>query len=73
MTSFTDYDEGTLSTGLTGLFGGNGRLKRERSRIKQNAYANKDAVAGTSNLQTDFNEDNDNLSTNTFNYGGMLP
>jgi len=56
MTSFTDYNEGTLSTGLKGLFGNSG-LKRERRRIKSNAYNNKAAVAGTSNLENEFNYD----------------
>ena len=49
MTSFTDYDEGTLGTGLIGAFG-NKRLRRERARIKYNAYANRAAVQGTGQL-----------------------
>ena len=72
MTSFTDYNEGTLSTGLKGLFGNSG-LKRERRRIKSNAYNNKAAVAGTSNLENEFNYDYGQLDTNSFANGGMLP
>ena len=70
MTSFTDYDEGTLGTGLIGAFG-NKRLRRERARIKQNAYANRAAVQGTGQLQTDYNLEHGQMDANTFAYGGM--
>lgn len=70
MTSFTDYDEGTLGTGLIGAFG-NKRLRRERARIKQNAYANRAAVQGTGQLQADYNLEHGQIDTNTFAYGGM--
>ena len=70
MTSFTDYDEGTLGTGLIGAFG-NKRLRRERARIKQNAYANRAAVQGTGQLQADYNLEHGQMDANTFAYGGM--
>ena len=70
MTSFTDYDEGTLGTGLIGAFG-NKRLRKERARIKQNAYANRAAVQGTGQLQADYNLEHGQIDTNTFAYGGM--
>jgi hypothetical protein len=38
MTSFTDYDEGTLNTGLRALFKGNKGLRAERARIRTNAF-----------------------------------
>lgn len=53
MTSFTDYDEGTLGTGLIGAFG-NGSLRRRRREIKKNAFNNRAAVANTANLQEDY-------------------
>lgn len=70
MTSFTDYDEGTLGTGLIGAFG-NKRLRKERARIKKNAYANRAAVQGTGQLQADYNLEHGQIDTNTFAYGGM--
>ena len=70
MTSFTDYDEGTLGTGLIGAFG-NKSLRRERARIKQNAYANRAAVQGTGQLQADYNLEHGQMDANTFAYGGM--
>lgn len=70
MTSFTDYDEGTLGTGLIGAFG-NRKLRREKARIKQNAYANRAAVQGTGQLQADYNLEHGQMNTNTFAYGGM--
>lgn len=73
MTSFTDYDEGTLNTGLRGLFGGNKKLKRRRAEIKRNAYKNREAVAGTERLLNDFNEDNTEFDTDVFAYGGSIP
>ena len=71
MTSFTDYDEGTLNTGLRALGGGNKRLKRERKRIKVNAYDNRDAIRGTGELQKEWAEDAGQLDTNTFAVGGQ--
>lgn len=73
MTSFTDFDEGTYSTGMKGLFGGNKKLRRRRQAIKNNAYANRAAVQGTDNLQSEFNEDYGDMDTDTFAYGGMIP
>lgn len=72
MTSFTDYDEGTLGTGLIGAFT-NKRLKRERERIKRNALGNRQAVVGTANLQNDWNLDYGGMNTNTFADGGVIP
>ena len=72
MTSFTDYDEGTLSTGLMWAFGGNNKLKRERRRIKQNAYSNMAAVAGTENLAYEFAQENTMGGVNSFKDGGMM-
>ena len=66
MTSFTDYDEGSLGTGLIGAFT-NKKLRRERTRITNNAYGNRAAVQGTANLQSDWNE------TISAEYGGMIP
>lgn len=70
MTSFTDYDEGTLGTGLIGAFGNRG-LRRERARIKQNAYSNRDAVRGTEYLQSEALEDMLGMNTDTFAVGGQ--
>lgn len=71
MTSFTDYDEGTFSTGLRALGGANRRRRRERARIKANAYDNRDAVRGSDALQTDYYEDYANMGTDTFAVGGQ--
>lgn len=70
MTSFTDYDEGTLGTGLVGAFT-NKKLKRKRERIKKNAYNNRAAVQGTEQLASDYDAEYGDLDTNTFNLGGM--
>lgn len=70
MTSFTDYDEGTLGSGLIGAFS-NKKLRRERDRIKRNAYANRAAVQGTGQLQADYNLEHGQIDTNSFAYGGM--
>lgn len=72
MTSFTDYDEGTLGTGLIGTFT-NKRLKRERERIKKNALGNRQAVVGTANLQNEWNLNYGGMNTNTFADGGTIP
>ena len=66
MASFTDYDEGSLGTGLIGAFT-NKRLRRKRRRIANNTYGNRAAVQGTANLQSDWNE------TISAEYGGMIP
>lgn len=73
MTSFTDYDEGTLNTGLRALFKGNKRLRAERARIRTNAFQNREGVAGTERLLNEFNENNTEIGTNTFQYGGGVP
>lgn len=57
MTSFTDYDEGTLGTGLRGAFGNSG-LRRERRRIKRNAFTNRFGVQGTNYLQAEDAQEN---------------
>lgn len=73
MTSFTDYDEGTLGTGLFGLFG-NSKLKRERRRIKTNAYNNRTAVRGTEYLAGEAAEDNALMNTAVYAAnGGVIP
>lgn len=73
MTSFTDYDEGTLNTGLRALFKGNSGLRAERARIRTNAFQNREGVAGTERLLNEFNENNTEIGTNTFQYGGGVP
>lgn len=72
MTSFTDYDQGTLGTGLMGAFGANRRLRRERNRIKSNAYANRAAVEGTENLAYEFAQENTMGGVNSFKDGGQV-
>lgn len=73
MTSFTDYDEGTLNTGLRAVFKGNKKLRAERARIRTNAFQNREGVAGTERLLNEFNENNTEIGTNTFQYGGGVP
>lgn len=72
MTSFTDFDEGTLGTGLRGAFG-NKKLRRRRAAIRLNAFQNREAVAGTERLANEFNEDNTEFDTDVFEYGGKVP
>lgn len=72
MVSFTDYDQGTLGTGLMGAFGANSRLRRERRRIKSNAYANRAAVEGTENLAYEFAQENTMGGVNSFKDGGQV-
>lgn len=72
MTSFTDFDEGTLGTGLIGAFR-NKKLKRRRAAIRLNAFQNREAVAGTERLANEFNEDNTEFDTDVFEYGGKVP
>jgi hypothetical protein len=72
MTSFTDYDEGTLGTGLIGAFK-NKKLKRRRREMRINAFQNREALAGTERLLNDFNEDNTEVDTDVFEYGGSVP
>lgn len=72
MTSFTDYDEGTLGTGLIGAFK-NRKLRKRRAAIKLNAFQNREGVAATERLQNEFNEDNTEFNTDTFAYGGSNP
>lgn len=73
MTSFTDYDEGTLNTVLRAAFKGNKKLRAERARIRTNAFQNREGVAGTERLLNEFNENNTEIDTNTFQYGGGVP
>lgn len=72
MTSFTDFDEGTLGTGLRGAFR-NRKLRRRRAAIRLNAFQNREAVAGTERLANEFNEDNTEFDTDVFEYGGKVP
>lgn len=72
MTSFTDFDEGTLGTGLRGAFR-NKKLRRHRAAIRLNAFQNREAVAGTERLANEFNEDNTEFDTDVFEYGGKVP
>lgn len=70
MTSFTDYDEGSLGSGLIGAFG-NRKLRRKRAAIKKNAYGNRAAVQGTNYLQSEAYEDMIGMNTDTMANGGM--
>lgn len=72
MTSFTDFDEGTLGTGLRGAFR-NKKLRRRRAAIRLNTFQNREAVAGTERLANEFNEDNTEFDTDVFEYGGKVP
>lgn len=69
MTSFTDYDEGSLDSGLIGAFG-NRKLRRKRAAIKKNAYSNRAAVQGTNYLQSEAYEDMIGMNTDTMANGG---
>lgn len=70
MTSFTDYDEGSLGSGIIGAFG-NRRLRRKRAAIKKNAYSNRAAVQGTNYLQSEAYDDMIGMNTDTMANGGM--
>lgn len=70
MTSFTDYDEGSLGSGLIGAFS-NRKLRRKRAAIKKNAYGNRVAVQGTNYLQSEAYEDMIGMNTDTMANGGM--
>lgn len=70
MTSFTDYDEGSLGSGLIGAFG-NRRLRRKRAAIKKNTYSNRAAVQGTNYLQSEVYDDMIGMNTDTMANGGM--
>lgn len=72
MTSFTDFDEGTLGTGLRGAFR-NKKLRRRKAAIRLNAFQNREAIAGTERLANEFNEDNTEFDTDVFEYGGKVP
>ena len=72
MTSFTDFDEGTLGTGLRGAFR-NRKLRKRRAAIRLIAFQNREAVAGTERLANEFNEDNTEFDTDVFEYGGRVP
>lgn len=72
MSSFTDYNEGTLGTGIMGAIGNKG-LRRERRRIKMNAYNNRAAVQGTNDLENRYGLEYGDMDTNTFADGGMVP
>lgn len=69
MTSFTDYDEGSLGSGLIGAFD-NRELRRKRAAIKKNAYSNRAAVQGTNYLQSEAYEDMIGMNTDTMANGG---
>ena len=70
MTSFTDYDEGSLGSGLIGAFD-NRRLRRKRAAIKKNAYSNRAAVQGTNYLQSEAYDDMIGMNTDTMANGGV--
>lgn len=70
MTSFTDYDEGSLGSGLIGAFG-NRKLRRKIAAIKKNAYSNRAAVQGTNYLQSEVYDDMIGMNTDTMANGGM--
>lgn len=70
MTSFTDYDEGSLGSGIIGAFS-NRKLRRKRAAIKKNAYGNRAAVQGTNYLQSEAYEDMIGMNTDTMANGGM--
>lgn len=70
MTSFTDYDEGSLGSGLIGAFSNRG-LRRKRAAIKKNAYSNRAAVQGTNYLQSEAYDDMIGMNTDTMANGGM--
>lgn len=70
MTSFTDYDEGSLGSGLIGAFG-NRKLRRKRAAIKKNAYSNRAAVQGTNYLQSEVYDDMIGTNTDTMANGGI--
>lgn len=70
MTSFTDYDEGSLGSGLIGAFS-NRKLRRKRAAIKKNAYGNRAAVQGTNYLQSEVYDDMIGMNTDTMANGGM--
>lgn len=70
MTSFTDYDEGSLGSGLIGAFG-NRKLRRKRAAIKKNAYSNRAAVQGTNYLQSEVYDDMIGMNTDTMANGGI--
>lgn len=69
MTSFTDYDEGTLGSGLIGAFTNKG-LRRQRERVKKNAMTNRSAVRGTGYLRNEYNEEYGDTSVDVFDNGG---
>ncbi len=70
VTSFTDYDEGSLGSGLIGAFG-NRKLRRKRAAIKKNAYSNRAAVQGTNYLQSEVYDDMIGMNTDTMANGGI--
>lgn len=70
MTSFTDYDEGSLGSGLIGAFS-NRKLRRKRAAIKKNAYGNRAAVQGTNYLQSEVYDDMIGMNTDTMANGGI--
>ena len=70
MTSFTDYDEGTLGTGLIGAFT-NRELRKKRRAIKKNAYNNRAAVQGTDYLQGEVYDDMIGMNSNAMADGGI--
>ena len=72
MTSFTDYDEGTLGAGLIGAFK-NRKLRKRRAAVRLNAFQNREGVAATERFLNEFNEDNTEFNTDTFEYGGSIP
>lgn len=72
MQGFTEYDEGTLGTGLIGAFS-NKKLRRQRNSVKQNAYNNIAGVQGTNYLANEYGADYGDLDMNSFEQGGSVP
>lgn len=72
MDNFIAYNEGTLGTGLIGAFGNKG-LRKERDRIKTNAYNNRAAVQGTNDLENRYDLEHGDMQVYSAAVGGEVP
>lgn len=72
MDNFVAYNEGTLGTGLIGAFGNKG-LRKERDRIKTNAYNNRAAVQGTNDLENRYELEHGDMQVYSAAKGGQIP
>ena len=72
MDNFVAYNEGTLGTGLIGAFGNKG-LRKERDRIKTNAYNNRAAVQGTNDLENRYDLEHGDMQVYSAAVGGEVP